>query len=436
MINLNKLLLPLFTTVSLLGIPSLSADQDDYSYLQKLKYEASLAYTKYTPNSEWWTKIEPYNIYLGALPLKNEGHLDQIAESGVTHVLSMVEDFEIEDGWFNKPVKQSDWHDHGIVVKHIKAIDFLPLKREEIEEGVAFLSEILDGSNTVYVHCKAGRGRSATIVIVYLMQVEGLSFQEAHDYVKAQRPQINLNKQQRQAIFDYFDIVESSEEAKKVTLSENIYALFQNANEITEDKLSVLLDDMLFYVIEGGSSSDKVPQSLSTWIPTIEVQSTEARRNRYLREYQGDQNAATEAAIKRNHGLRRSFKLMAANAIPLVGTPTSHTISLWHQLREITLIAAIHGHDVRDPEVKGKILSCLVGGNLLKIPAITTDIIAREIVKKIITKASIGSVVASAIPAQMIFNYFTDNSARVATHAKTVFAGENSIPIAPEDYCF
>jgi hypothetical protein len=331
-------------------------------------------------------------------------------------------------------VKQNDWQENGIVVKHIKAVDFLPLKREEIEEGVAYLSEMLADGNTVYVHCKAGRGRSATIVIVYLMQSQGLTFQEAHDFVKEQRPQINLNKQQRQAIFDYFDMSENREVGKKGTLTENIYSLFKNANEMTEDKLSLLLDEMLYYVIEGGSSSDKVPASLSTWIPSIEVQSTEARRNRYLREYKGDQDAATTAAIQRNHGLLRNFKLMAAGAIPYIGTPTSHSISLWHQLREITLIAAIHGHDVRDPEVKGKILSCLVGGNLLKIPALTTDFIAREIAKKIVAEIGFGNAIPGILPVRLIFNYFTNNSAKVATHAKEVFAGENSIPVPFEVY--
>jgi|GEM_PF-5325203 len=46
-------------------------------FIKKVKYEVSLQYTKITPGS-WWNKVGPYNIYLGAIPLKNKGHLDQL----------------------------------------------------------------------------------------------------------------------------------------------------------------------------------------------------------------------------------------------------------------------------------------------------------------------------------------------------------------------
>lgn len=406
-----------------------------FDFSKKLKYEASLAYTKFYGEDNWWTKIEPLKLYLGALPLTNQGHLDEIVKLGVTHVLSMVEDFEIEDGWFDTPVKGLDWEEHGIVTKQIKAVDFLPLKQEEIEEGVAYLDTLLEEGKMVYVHCKAGRGRSASIVIVYLMKHHGLSFDEAFAFVKEQRSQINLNNEQREAIFEYF-AKEPTFVDEKFSISHMTYDFLQNVNHMSEDALTQLLHEMLEHVIKGGSYSaaEMVPAPLSAWIPPVEIQSTLERRDRYLREYRGDQVAATQAAIDRNHGLMRRFKLLAAHAIPFIGIPASHSISLWHQLREITLIAAIHGHDINDPEVKMKILSCLVGGNLLKVPAATVDLIARKIIKKVILQAGAGAVLPVAIPTHLIFNFFTDNSAKVSTHAKEVFSGENSIPISPEDY--
>ena len=44
----------------------------------------------------------------------------------------------------------------GLDVHHIKAIDFNPLKREEIEAGVAFLYAEYRQGRGIYVHCKAG----------------------------------------------------------------------------------------------------------------------------------------------------------------------------------------------------------------------------------------------------------------------------------------
>ncbi|MBA2367950.1 MAG: dual specificity protein phosphatase family protein [Candidatus Protochlamydia sp.] len=411
-------------------------NQDSYfsSFSKKVKYEVSLGYTKMGQN-DWWTKIEPYNIYLGALPLMNEGHLEKIAELGVTGVLSMVEDFELEAGWVNVPVTPLDWDKAGINVEHIKAVDFCPLTHAEIERGVAYLAVMLEQGQKVYVHCKAGRGRSATIVVAYLMQYQLLSFDEALSFVKDQRPQINLNSYQRQAIINYFSPAES--EADLTAPPSESASYFNSINPVTEERLAHVLENMLFYVIEGVSSTSavKTSEGLAGWIPAIEVESTLSRRNRYLREFAGDQAAATEAAIQRNQSTIKKLKMMAVGCLPMIGMPTSYSIKLWHQLREIALIAALHGHDLQNKEVKMKILSALVGGNLLKIPAASIDLVARQVVKKILLQIGLQGIASSAvIPAHLIFNYFTDNSAKVSAHAKEFFAGENSLPIYVEDY--
>lgn len=167
------------------------------------KYEISLYYTKLTqPN--WWTKIEPYDIYLGALPLENEGHKDKIISMGVNSILAIVEDFELEEGFFNIPVKHEQWKEAGLNVEHIRAIDFNPLKRQEIEAGIAFLYSEYRKRHIVYVHCKAGRGRSATILVAFLMEHEHLSLYEAISRLKDQRPEINLNTYQQQALAYYY----------------------------------------------------------------------------------------------------------------------------------------------------------------------------------------------------------------------------------------
>jgi protein-tyrosine phosphatase len=178
-------------------------EKNSSSLYKKVKYETSLAYTKWTCANLWWNKIEPHNIYLGALPLKTEGHLDSILGLGVTRILSMVENFELEDGWREVPVKAADWQKQGVEVEQIHAIDSYPLKLSEIERGVNYLVRNLEEGHIVYVHCKAGRGRSATIVIAYLMKFQKLSYEEAFAYVKKQRPKIHLSAAQRQAVLNF-----------------------------------------------------------------------------------------------------------------------------------------------------------------------------------------------------------------------------------------
>ena len=403
-----------FALTLIILFQSINLAESTPSTYNKLKYESSLVYTQFT-STGWWTKIEPYNLYLGALPLKNKGHLDQILELGVTRVLSLVEDFELEDGWLNRPVKSQDWIDRSLEVKHIPAEDFLPVKAHEIAEGIEYLAQMLDEGHTVYVHCKAGRGRSATIVIAYLMQYQGISLEEAIAFVKEQRPQINLNPSQRQAILDYFGQSEEPPPANNGYLS----ATYQ----ITQDALTKLLYELLDLVIEGVKPGDHLPETLASWVPSrAYIESTYSRRNRYLREFHMDQDAATQVAIERNHGLKRKILMKAFRFVPTVGAPTSYSVTLWYQLREIALIAALHGHDLHDPEVRMQILATLVEGDLRKIPALSVDLI----VERILVKIGLGFV---PLPAHLVCDYFTENWAKVATQAKASFAGENSLPI-------
>ncbi len=389
-------------------------ERSDPSAWQTVLYETSLYYTKIS-GGEWWTHLEPYNLYLGALPLENMGHKEAIADLGVTDVLVLAETFELETGWFNTPVKVCDWEERGIGVLQIPATDFLPLTAEQIDLGIQYLTQTLDGGGTVYVHCKAGRGRSATVVIAYLMTVHDLTFDDAFALVKEQREQINLNTAQRQAIYDYFDEEDGT---------------LQDQGLVSGERVADFIERALEVVIEGGtfSSVEYLPEALPAWLPELKINSTLSRRNRYLREFQGDQDLAIQAAIERNHSLTRRLQNLALQAMPFIGTPVGYSLIIWYQLREIALIAAIHGHDLHERATKVKILSALVGGDLMKVPAHAVDIASRTLVKEMLLKVGFENIGFSVIPAHLIFNFFTENSAKVSTYAKELFAGEHSVP--------
>lgn len=57
-----------------------------------------------------------------------------------------------------------------------------------------FLVLVLQQEGVVLVHCNAGVSRSSSIVIGYLMQREGLSFEDAYSQVKLARPSIHPNR--------------------------------------------------------------------------------------------------------------------------------------------------------------------------------------------------------------------------------------------------
>lgn len=55
----------------------------------------------------------------------------------------------------------------------------------------------------MYVHCKAGRTRSATLVGCYLMQKNGWTPEAAVEFMEARRPHILLHRAQWEAMREF-----------------------------------------------------------------------------------------------------------------------------------------------------------------------------------------------------------------------------------------
>jgi hypothetical protein len=201
-------------------------------------------------------------------------------------------------------------------------------------------------------------------------------------------------------------------------------SVLDNTLVMTQETLKQLLVGMLDSVIEGSSyeSKDYVPSMVGNWIPSTKIESTFALRDEYLKEFLGSSDLAVEAAIERSHSnMTRKVASAVSSFIPIVGTPTSYSVSLWHQLREVALIAALYGHDLHDPQVKMKILGVLAQGNVMKAPAQSVDVIVKKILETILLEAGSNIVPGIPIPTHLIFNYFTGNSAKVSTYAKATF---------------
>lgn len=191
-----------------------------FLYRHKLAYWTSLPYTYYQiKNSidlKWYNEIilpkeqsSPLGkLYLGALPLKQPEDMlpDLVHHCKINLVISVVSPFELESGSLVGglyPIKTEDWEGQKIEQKIFASPDFAPLSQEVIKETVEELHQALSQQHNIYVHCKAGRGRSATVVVAYLMRYHHFNLEEGYKYVKKYRSQINLNKNQLSALEEY-----------------------------------------------------------------------------------------------------------------------------------------------------------------------------------------------------------------------------------------
>jgi len=156
--------------------------------------------TNILKGQQHWNAIDEH-IVLGALPIESQLNT-LVKKENITGVVSLVEPFELERGMFVKPIQHSQWNDQGVRTIHIETCDFEPVDPKRLEQGADWINEHIQSNPNakIYVHCKAGRGRSTATVLVYLNKYQGLSLADALKKVKSKRPQIHMNSRQLQAV--------------------------------------------------------------------------------------------------------------------------------------------------------------------------------------------------------------------------------------------
>jgi len=143
----------------------------------------------------WWDKVDEF-ILLGAVPFPID--VPHLKELGVRGVITLNESYETL-------VPTALYYAHGIDHLVIPTRDycFAP-SLHDICRAVDFIHENALSGRTTYVHCKAGRGRSTTIVICYLVHHKMMTPDAAYAYVKSIRPRVLLASSQWQAVQEYY----------------------------------------------------------------------------------------------------------------------------------------------------------------------------------------------------------------------------------------
>ena len=93
------------------------------------------------------------------------------------------------------------WDKLGVSFLQLPTVDiFAAPCQEKLLKGVEFITDLHPTDASVYVHCKAGRTRSATLVGCYLMKKNGWTPEEAVEHMKKCRPHILLHTKQWEAL--------------------------------------------------------------------------------------------------------------------------------------------------------------------------------------------------------------------------------------------
>ncbi|XP_009801172.1 phosphatidylglycerophosphate phosphatase PTPMT2-like [Nicotiana sylvestris] len=143
----------------------------------------------------WWDRVDEF-ILLGAVPFPAD--VPRLKALGVAGVVTLNEPYETL-------VSTSLYLDHGIDHLVIPTRDYLfaPSDRD-IDRAIEFIHGNASCGKTTYVHCKAGRGRSTTIVLCYLVKHKHMTPEAAFEYVRSIRPRVLLASSQWQAVQEFY----------------------------------------------------------------------------------------------------------------------------------------------------------------------------------------------------------------------------------------
>ncbi|KAL7675806.1 hypothetical protein ACOME3_002070 [Neoechinorhynchus agilis] len=147
---------------------------------------------------DWWSVIDE-TVILGALPIR--WFVPSLLEEHKTirRVLCLNEAQELKISY-----NETDWNNHSIDFLQLPTKDlFFSPTVSDIKKGVDFIMESRREGNRVYVHCKSGRVRSATIVAAYLIMAEQMTRDDAVEFLREKRPFVLFHQRQLDVLDEF-----------------------------------------------------------------------------------------------------------------------------------------------------------------------------------------------------------------------------------------
>lgn len=126
----------------------------------------------------WYDRVDA-RVLIGALPLKR--HLDTMSRvERITGIINCCDEFS----------GHAEYERMGMRQLRLPVCDYCAPTTQQLETGLDFIRRQPPGGS-VYVHCKAGRGRAGTMLMAYLIDEKGLSPAEAQKALSAARPHVS-----------------------------------------------------------------------------------------------------------------------------------------------------------------------------------------------------------------------------------------------------
>jgi protein-tyrosine phosphatase len=161
------------------------------------------------PMSEWFEHFGfaevGENLLMGAYP-QDAQDVGALADAGVTRIFNLVQDVEYDAGARDTCV--AALAAVGIDERRVELVDFGSVPPEQIEAAAQTVLAWLDEGERVYVHCRAGWQRSATVVTAIVALREGVLPNRALELLRVRKPTANPLSHQLADLLDWWRLRE------------------------------------------------------------------------------------------------------------------------------------------------------------------------------------------------------------------------------------
>jgi protein-tyrosine phosphatase len=141
------------------------------------------------------------DLLIGAYPQDGDD-VAALHAAGVTRVLNLVQDVEYDRGGRNACV--AALAGAGIAEHRVQIVDYGNLPPGHIELAAGIGLDWLTEGERVYVHCRAGMQRSATVAAAIVMLRDGLDAPAALEHIRARKPSARPLSHQRQDLLRWW----------------------------------------------------------------------------------------------------------------------------------------------------------------------------------------------------------------------------------------
>ncbi|XP_023857431.1 phosphatidylglycerophosphatase and protein-tyrosine phosphatase 1 isoform X1 [Salvelinus sp. IW2-2015] len=103
-----------------------------------------------------------------------------------------------------KSMTNEEWKAEGVEQLRLSTVDLTGVPSlENLHKGVEFALSHREKGSSVYVHCKAGRCRSATLAAAYIIRIHCWSPEEACQMLASVRPHVIIRSSQLEMLRRY-----------------------------------------------------------------------------------------------------------------------------------------------------------------------------------------------------------------------------------------